>query len=111
MSFIHGNSITDQAAAHNLGSEQRLRPTLHSDFNNARDRVGEWKAFVYTHRNQIIESLAPLMRPDKYPKNPVSFRYQLIIGRSAGKNNSAERKAYFAQIQKNSDMRLLHMII
>ncbi|MBY5415372.1 Shedu anti-phage system protein SduA domain-containing protein [Rhizobium leguminosarum] len=88
-------------------TENPKRPTLHSEFNNARDQLGEWKAFVDTHRDQVIESLAPLMRPDMYPKNPVFFRYQLIIGRSAGKNHSTERKAYFAQIQKNSDMQFL----
>lgn len=69
------------------------RPTFSAPFNGAVAQIEQWMHYVEEHRSEVRESLQKLMHP--MPGNKLTFAYQLIIGRSADKNLTDERKAVF----------------
>ncbi|MCA0031292.1 Shedu anti-phage system protein SduA domain-containing protein [Mesorhizobium sp. B263B2A] len=76
------------------------RATATAAFNNALDQVVDWKTYLDEHKNEILERLRPLIVPIGMRENPVTFEYQLIIGRSDNKNRSPKRLKYLEHIRQ-----------
>lgn len=69
------------------------RPSFSAPFNAAVAQVEQWMHYVEEHRKEVRESLSKLLHP--MPGNKLTFAYQLVIGRSADKNLTNDRKAAF----------------
>lgn len=70
-------------------------PVFSSKFHEAVAQVQSWKSLIEDSKAAVTERFTPLMAPLDHPKNPVEFKYQLIIGRSANKNKNFQRKQAF----------------
>lgn len=77
---------------------------FHSDFNRAYDQITSWKAYVNKNREAILHQIDKLRVP--LNENSVRFKYVLIIGRNAEKDNSEKRRAMFAEKSKD-DIRVM----
>ncbi len=70
------------------------RTTTSAEFNAALNQVRSWKHFLVDNKDEVLRRLEPLLQPANMRRNPVEFHYQLIIGRSADKNLTPERKRH-----------------
>ncbi len=78
-----------------------------ADFNAALNQVRSWKIFVDDNRGEVLRKLDPLFQPPGMRANPIEFNYQLIIGRSAGKNLSQARKKHIRLLIKESGIDIM----
>lgn len=69
-----------------------------SGFNAAVAQVRDWKIFLDENRDEFIRRLKPMFRPLGMADNPIEFNFQLIIGRSANKNATQDRKRHIRKI-------------
>ena len=76
-----------------------------ADFNAALNQVRSWRHYLVEHRHEVLRRLEPLLHP--LAGNPVEFQYQLIIGRSANKNLSPERKQHFRGLIDETEIDIL----
>ncbi|RWE07710.1 MAG: DUF4263 domain-containing protein [Mesorhizobium sp.] len=60
-----------------------------SGFTAALAQVIDWKTYVDDHKAEILQRLKPLIVPPGMRENPVTFEYQLIIGRSKTRTRAA----------------------
>ena len=77
---------------------------FHSEFNHAYDQITSWKAYVNKNREAILHQIDKLRVP--LNENSVRFKYVLVIGRNAEKNNSEKRRAMFAE-KSDNDIRVM----
>lgn len=77
---------------------------FHSDFNHAYDQIISWKAYVNKNREVILHQIDKIRIP--LNENSVRFKYVLVIGRNAEKNNSEKRRAMFAE-KSTDDIRVM----
>lgn len=82
-------------------------PTFSAEFNAAVGQVRSWKVYIEENRAEIINRLRPLLLPPGMRENPIRFHYQLIIGRSADKNLTMDRKRHFDAICRESGVDIL----
>jgi hypothetical protein len=68
------------------------KATTSAQFNAALNQVRSWKYFLSENQAEVLRRLEPLLQPTSMRRNPTEFNYQLIIGRSADKNATLERK-------------------
>ena len=77
---------------------------FHSAFNHAYDQITSWKAYVNKNREAILHQIDKLRVP--LNENSVRFKYVLVIGRNAEKDNSEKRRAMFAE-KSDNDIRVM----
>ena len=77
---------------------------FHSEFNHAYDQITSWKAYVNKNREAILHQIDKLRVP--LNENSVRFKYVLVIGRNAEKDNSEKRRAMFAE-KSDNDIRVM----
>lgn len=77
---------------------------FHSDFNHAMDQISEWKGYIEQNSEEIKRRIAPLKTPLK--DNPIRFKYVLIYGRNAEKENNPRKTRMFGQ-KTTDDVRVL----
>lgn len=77
-------------------SHDRALPTR--DFNDALAQVEDWQVYIKNNRAAVIDALRPIMK-GALENNPVTFRFQLVYGRSESKNSSDARKEYILNRQ------------
>jgi hypothetical protein len=70
------------------------KATTSAEFNAALNQVRSWKHFLAENKGEVLRRLEPLIQPIAMRRNPIEFHYQLIIGRSADKNLTPERKRH-----------------
>lgn len=78
-----------------------------SDFNKAYEQVQDWERYLKdsNHRIQILNSLKHLRHPQIMFNDNVTFKYLLIYGRKADRDESDERRNKFLQ-KKTDDIRV-----
>ena len=76
-----------------------------AEFNAAVSQVVNWKIFLDKNKQEAIRPLKPLLTPT--PLDRIEFHYQLIIGRSANKNLSDNRKELFQYAAKTNNIDIL----
>lgn len=74
-------------------------------FNGALDQVRGWRTFLEANKDEVLRRLEPLRRP--LGRNPVYFKYLLVIGRSANKNLTPARMAYLERLRQESGLEVL----
>lgn len=77
---------------------------FHSQFSHAYDQITSWKAYVNKNREAILHQIDKLRVP--LNENSVRFKYVLVIGRNAEKDNSEKRRAMFAE-KSDNDIRVM----
>ena len=82
-----------------LFTENKQRVMFSAEFNNAYDQILSWRAYVECNRERLLYQTEKIRIP--LTNNPVRFKYVLIIGRGAEKENSEHKRQMFAQ--KNTD--------
>lgn len=85
-------------------SLKRTQPS--AQFTAALAQVRDWKVLAQRAEAQIIDLLAPIMKPALFEPRPTTFRYQLIFGRSVDKNRSEDRQRHFLQIREEQGIDL-----
>ncbi|MBP2463936.1 MULTISPECIES: Shedu immune nuclease family protein [unclassified Rhizobium] len=86
---------------------ENMKRTLPSaQLTAALAQVRDWKVFVEQSRSQLLDGLAPILKPRLFEPSPTTFRYQLIYGRSADKNLTEDRKRHFLQIREEQGVDL-----
>jgi hypothetical protein len=73
----------------------KKRVLLTPEFAEALDQIAEWKMFIWRNRDQVMERIAPLLRP--LSDNRVRIKYVLIYGRHA-ELSSQEKIDRFADL-------------
>lgn len=76
-------------------------------FNAALDQVRSWKEYLVDNKDEVLRRLEPMLRPANMRGNPVEFDFQLIIGRSANKNLTPERKKRYHGLIKETGINIL----
>ncbi|WP_432738464.1 Shedu anti-phage system protein SduA domain-containing protein [Maridesulfovibrio sp. FT414] len=69
-----------------------------AQFNAAIDQVRSWQMYIDENRSTIIKKLRPLIVGCNVEHLPVSFSYELIIGRSKNKNLTTGRMKYLCNL-------------
>lgn len=83
------------------------RVTTSAEFNAALSQVRSWNLYLQEHRDDVLRRLDPLLRPLNMRVNPIELHFQLIMGGSANKNLTPERKRHLHQIEKDSELQIL----
>ena len=78
-----------------------------AEFNAALNQVRSWKIFVEDNKAEVLRKLDPLFQPLVMKGNPIEFNYQLIIGRSHGKNLSSARKKHVRMLIRESGIDIM----
>ncbi|MFG1285273.1 Shedu immune nuclease family protein [Xanthobacter autotrophicus] len=76
-------------------------------FTEALAQVVSWKTYVNNHKNEVIDRLKLLFVPPVMRRNPVSFEYYLIIGRSENKNKHVDRLEYLEELRNNQNIHVM----
>ncbi|MEK4576730.1 Shedu anti-phage system protein SduA domain-containing protein [Bacillus sp. FSL R12-0074] len=77
---------------------------FHSNFNHAMDQIFEWKGYIEQNSEEIKRRIDPLKIPLK--DRPIRFKYVLIYGRNAEKENNLRKTRMFGQ-KTIGDVRVL----
>lgn len=83
------------------------RPSIHfhAEFNHAYDQVLSWKSYVQDHQREVVELLKTLFHPIQMARNPIEFKYVLIMGRNFEKRTEEHTRMFH---QKNThDIRVM----
>jgi hypothetical protein len=78
----------------------------HSDLNSALDQIQDWRIYLEKHKADFLDGLAPILRPLKVARNPISFKYTLVIGRSMEFENNPARAERYSSLNKSLDCRV-----
>ena len=81
------------------------RVQVTQQFNEALDQMGDWQTFLEANKDEVLRRLEPLLRP--LGRNPVYFKYVLVLGRSANKNLTPARMAYLERLRQQRDLEVL----
>jgi hypothetical protein len=80
---------------------------VHSDLNNALDQVRDWREHLSKEKEAFLRGLAPVLFPHKMAGNPLSFKYALVIGRSAEFKDDRRKAERLATLNANVDTRIM----
>jgi hypothetical protein len=53
---------------------------LSSEFSAARSQLDGWREYLRRNGDTVVERMHPLLKPERMRRNPVHFRYGLVIG-------------------------------
>jgi hypothetical protein len=87
-------------------SEARRANTT-AAFNAALNQVRSWKNSLDDWKGDALRRLEPMLRPESLQRNPVEFKYQLIIGRSEDKNRSNITKQHIRGLISETGIEIL----
>ncbi|MGY3499176.1 Shedu anti-phage system protein SduA domain-containing protein [Bradyrhizobium sp. USDA 4502] len=89
--FTNGNSIA-----------------IHSDLTRGLNQIDNWRAYLKKHKEAFLAELDPIRQP--LNKNPVEFRYTLVMGRRSEFEHSirkVERYSAYETGDRYKDVRVL----
>jgi len=96
-----------EAPEKKIFNDDKKKTNTSAEFNAALNQVRSWQIFIDDNRAEVLRRLEPLLRPLGMSRNPIEFRYQLVIGRSQDKNLSAARKKHFRKLINESGVDIL----
>jgi antiviral defense system Shedu protein SduA len=82
--------------------------TTHSDLNRGLNQIDEWRDYLKKHKEAFLSQLDPIRLP--LNKNPVDFRYVLVMGRRSefeASTRKIERYSDYETGARHPDMRVL----
>jgi hypothetical protein len=88
-------------------SANKMQADTSSAFNKALAQVRSWQVFLEEHKNETMRRLEPIWYPVNMRRNPVTFNYQLIIGRTAEKNAQQSRLATLNKIRVDAGVEIM----
>ncbi|WP_169719849.1 Shedu anti-phage system protein SduA domain-containing protein [Zooshikella ganghwensis] len=88
-------------------SSNKKQVDTSSAFNKALSQVRSWQVFLGEHSCESMRRLEPILYPQKMRSNPVTFDFQLIVGRSAEKNSQTSRLATLNKIRGESGVSIM----
>ena len=91
----------------NIFTNDMSIPRPSASFNAALDQVRSWKLFISENKNEALRRLSPFFQPISMRENPIDFCYELIIGRSANKNATRDRKRYILDLERESGIKIM----
>ena len=82
---------------------------MHSDFTAALDQIRDWQDFLEKNRDEFLRGLDPIRLPLKMRvKNPLHFKYTLVVGRRKELEDDAEKLQRFSALNKEKgDLRII----
>jgi Domain of unknown function (DUF4263) len=78
-----------------------------AEFNAALQQVRNWKILMESDKDELLRNLKPMLQLQRQYNDPISFRYQLIIGRSVEYINNENRKRHIANLEKETGINIL----
>ncbi|WP_024336410.1 Shedu anti-phage system protein SduA domain-containing protein [Desulfotignum balticum] len=88
-------------------SSNKKQVDTSSAFNKALSQIRSWQVFLEEHKDEVMRRLEPIWYPLNMRKNPVTFEFQLIIGRSAEKNSHQSKLATLKKIREESSVEIM----
>jgi hypothetical protein len=77
----------------------------HSNLNIARDQIENGRVYLSKDKGAFLRGLAPILFPFSMAKNSLSFKYVLIIGRTA--KNDPRKDAHLAALNASDDTHIM----
>lgn len=87
-------------------TKDKKNPKLTQAFNNARDQVNNWKAYVQKNYEKVRDSVKNLLQPINMRDNILEVKYVLIIGRSDNAKLS-EKERELLQTEKQAGIEVM----
>ncbi|MDR2865225.1 MAG: DUF4263 domain-containing protein [Spirochaetaceae bacterium] len=78
-----------------------------SEFNAALQQIRDWKISLENDKSEILRILSPMLRMQREYNDPISFAYQLIIGRSFEYSNNEKKKKNILKIKEETDIDIM----
>src|SRR5260370_28237873 len=78
-----------------------------SELNLARDQINDWREYLSKNKGTFMRDLAPILFPFSMSKNPLNFRYVLLIGRTADFRNDPRNAARLATLNADGDTQIM----
>jgi hypothetical protein len=75
--------------------------------NRALDQIQDWKTYLGNHKRDFLDGLADIRIPSHMARNPVSFKYLLVIGRSSDFEGNTAKAERYASLNESADCRVM----
>lgn len=81
-----------EAASKRIFTKSSGNICFHNEFNKAYDQILHWKAYINDNYAEIRKRINCLLMPPKMGRNPIHFKYVLILGRDGEKDADKKRR-------------------
>jgi hypothetical protein len=74
-----------------------------SALNVGLDQIRDWREYLLKNRDAFLRDLEPILLPFSMARNPLSFKYALVIGRTAEYKNDPRKAERLSTLNANAD--------